>query len=169
MYGLVEWRLLPKVKPSGSRTFHPVGLVDGEGGHRESRQRCHAPLSPHPFHWPPGHMSPPRSDQNWKVGLMVSQEDKETGTLVSSPSTLCPWNLSLFSSVCYQDSVVDNWAMSFIVGLSQETLVPVAKCQLLSALFLFTESSGNYLLRSSLVLHFSRVISEIALCFILMF
>lgn len=36
-------------------------------------------------------MSPPRSDQNWKVGLMVSQENKETGTLVSSPSTLCPW------------------------------------------------------------------------------
>lgn len=65
--------------------------------------------------------------------------------------------------------MVDNWAMSFIVGLSQETLVPVTKCQLLSALFLFTESSGNYLLRSSLVLHFSGVISEIALCLILMF
>ena len=65
--------------------------------------------------------------------------------------------------------MIDNWAMSFIIGLSQETLIPVAKCQLLSALFSSTELSGNYFLRSSLVLYFSGVISEIALCLILIF
>lgn len=88
---------------------------------------------------------------------MVSQEEKEMGSSVSSLSTLCPWNLSLAKCVLSEwhgGQLGCVFYSLFIFGLvpgnTHSWNYPSAALYAV----LSTESSGDYFLRSSLVLYF---------------
>lgn len=79
------------------------------------------------------------------------------GTLVSSLSTLCPWTLSLAKRVLPEWHGGHLGCVFYSLSIFWFVLGNTCSWNHLSAVLyavLSTESSGNYFLRSSLVLYF---------------